>query len=115
LAFGLLPVSDVDIILSMLKICAKYSVRNEFEGSGGLSKVNVGYGIKVFKFLSLGMNYSYRFGQFDESARKHYPWRLFYEECWPMSTRCFCKRKSFGFGLAITFWFRYRIKTRYTD
>ncbi|MFM9944951.1 MAG: hypothetical protein ACKVQB_06925 [Bacteroidia bacterium] len=77
LAFGLLPYSDVGYNILNVKDSAGVSVRNEFEGSGGLSKFNVGIGTNVWKYLSLGANYSFIFGQLDESQRRRYPGNRF--------------------------------------
>jgi len=73
MAFGLLPYSDVGYNNINVKDSGGIAMRNEYEGRGGLSKVNMSMGANFFKYLSLGFNYSFIFGQMDESQRKHYP------------------------------------------
>ena len=77
LAFGLFPYSDVGYNIINIKDSGGVAVRNEFQGSGGLSKVNIGLGINVSKYLSFGVNYSHIFGQISESQRRRYPGNRF--------------------------------------
>lgn len=77
LAFGLLPYSDVGYNIINVKDSAGVSVRNEFEGSGGLSKANIGIGYNPWKHLSVGVNYSHIFGQVNETQRRRYPGNRF--------------------------------------
>ena len=72
-AFGLLPYSDIGYTVTNVKDSANISVRNEFEGNGGLSRFNLGFGSNVWKNVSLGFNYSYIFGQVQEIQRRRYP------------------------------------------
>lgn len=72
-AFGLLPFSDIGYNITNIKDSSGISVRNEFEGNGGLSKFNLGFGIQVHRYLSLGLNYGYVFGQVLETQRRRYP------------------------------------------
>jgi hypothetical protein len=72
-AFGLLPYSDIGYNITNVKDSANISVRNEFEGSGGLSRFNLGFGSNILKNISLGFNYSYIFGQVAEIQRRRYP------------------------------------------
>jgi hypothetical protein len=73
MAIGILPVTDIGYNITNIKDSSGVSVRNEFEGSGGLSKLNFGIGTKVTKNISLGLNYAFMFGQIDEVSRKRYP------------------------------------------
>ncbi len=73
LAFGLLPFSDVGYNVINKKDSGGVVIRNEFEGIGGLSKVNIGLATDFFKHISLGVNYSNIFGQISESAKRRYP------------------------------------------
>jgi len=77
LGFGLLPYSDVGYNIINSKDSAGISVRNEFEGMGGLSKFNLSFGSNPWKYLSLGFNYSYLFGELNESMRRQYPGNRF--------------------------------------
>ncbi len=77
LAFGLFPYSDVGYNIINVKDSGGVAVRNEFEGSGGLSKVNIGLGTNVSKYISFGVNYSHIFGQLTESQRRRYPGNRF--------------------------------------
>ena len=77
LAFGLLPFTDFGYNIINAKDSGGVNIRNEFEGSGGLSKFNIGIGTSFAKYLSFGVNYSYIFGQVNESERRRYPGNRF--------------------------------------
>ncbi len=78
LAFGLLPYSDIGYnIINNVKDSGGIALRNEFEGRGGLSKFNIGIGTNIWKYLSLGFNYSYIFGQINENQKRRYPGNRF--------------------------------------
>jgi hypothetical protein len=65
-SIGLLPFSTVGyhVIDNVYSESAGNTVYT-FEGSGGLSRFNWGNAIQPFKFLSLGVNFSYLFGNID--------------------------------------------------
>jgi hypothetical protein len=77
LAFGLLPYSDVGYNIINVKDSSGTTLRNEFEGNGGLSKFNLGLGSMVWKYLSLGANYSFTFGQLNEIQSRRYPGSIY--------------------------------------
>ncbi len=100
LSFGLLPFSDVGYNIINVKDSSGVALRNEFEGSGGLSKLNIGFGTKVYKHISVGANYSRIFGQVNETERKRYPGNRFmtsYEEV----NALFLKGHHFDLGLQL--------------
>lgn len=73
LAVGIQPYSDVGYNIYNVKDSSGVSISNEFEGRGGLSRLNLGFGSMLGKYISLGVNYSFIFGQIDESSRRRYP------------------------------------------
>ena len=77
LAFGLFPYSDVGYNIINIKDSGGVAVRNEFQGSGGLSKVNIALGTNISKYISFGVNFSHVFGQIAESERRRYPGNRF--------------------------------------
>ncbi|KUG05988.1 outer membrane protein transport protein [Solirubrum puertoriconensis] len=71
LAAGLKPLSSVDyetVNIRSVEGNADALVRNELTGSGGLSEVYLGHGVRLAKGLSLGVTTSYIFGTIDRSA-----------------------------------------------
>ena len=100
LAFGLLPYSDVGYNIINVKDSGGVSVRNEFEGSGGLSKMNIGIGTQVWKHLSLGVNYSHIFGQLNETQRRRYPGNR-YMTSYADNNDIFLKGSHFDLGLQL--------------
>ena len=72
-AFALLPFSDVGYNIINSKDSGGVSIKNEYQGRGGLSRFNIGWGSKIFKYASAGINYSYVFGQVDETQKRRYP------------------------------------------
>lgn len=100
LAFGLLPFSDVGYNIINVKDSGGIAVRNEFEGSGGLSKVNIGFGTKAWKYLSLGANYSRIFGQISENQRRRYPGNRFMTS-YADNNNIYLKGNRFDIGLQL--------------
>lgn len=62
LSFGLLPYSDLGYQSRNHTILDGEKVDHVFSGDGGLAKAYLGYGYKLNKHLSLGLNMSYVFG-----------------------------------------------------
>ncbi|NUM31685.1 MAG: hypothetical protein HUU47_05110 [Bacteroidetes bacterium] len=73
IAFSLLPFSDIGYNIYNTKDSGGVSIRNEYQGRGGLSRFNIGAGTQIFKYLSAGISYSYIFGQVDETQKRRYP------------------------------------------
>ncbi|MCC6721366.1 MAG: hypothetical protein IT243_04135 [Bacteroidia bacterium] len=71
--FALLPFSDVGYNIINSKDSAGISIKNEYTGRGGLSRFCLGWGTSIFKYASAGFNYSYIFGQVDETQKRRYP------------------------------------------
>ncbi|AYA37999.1 hypothetical protein D3Y59_13690 [Hymenobacter oligotrophus] len=71
LAAGLKPLSAVDyesVVTRNVDGSTGALVRNESTGSGGLSEVYLGHGVRVGKGLSVGVTTSYIFGNIDRAA-----------------------------------------------
>ena len=100
LAFGLLPFSDIGYNLINVKDSSGISLRNEFEGNGGLSKFNIGLGSNVWKYLSLGANYSFIFGQTNEIESRRYPGSI-YMTSYEDKTNLFLKGHHFDLGFQL--------------
>lgn len=73
ISFSLLPFSDIGYNIYNTKDSGGLNIRNEYQGRGGLSRFNLGWGTKVSKYVSAGFNYSYIFGQVDETQKRRYP------------------------------------------
>ncbi|UYZ58408.1 hypothetical protein [Hymenobacter latericus] len=71
LAAGLKPLSAVDyesVVTRTVSGSTDALVRNELQGSGGLSEVYLGHGVRLAKGLSMGLTTSYIFGTIDRAA-----------------------------------------------
>lgn len=72
LIFGVLPHSNVGYNLSGEEQYDTFSVRNNYTGNGGISKVYAGTGIRLGKYLSAGVNVNYLFGNLNENQARVY-------------------------------------------
>lgn len=97
-AFGLLPYSDIGYNIVSTQDSGGVPIQNTFIGSGGLSRFNFGIGTEVNKYISLGMNYSYVFGQASEVKGRRYPdsrFMLSYED----KNRLYLRGTRLDFGI----------------
>lgn len=62
ISFGLLPFSDMGYTYAQQGFIDTVRTNQVYSGEGGLSKAYFGYGMEVWKHLSLGANVSYVFG-----------------------------------------------------
>jgi hypothetical protein len=72
LAFGMLPYSNVGYNTLYVTQEDSHDVIYTFEGTGGINKVFAGYGMDVYKGLSMGFNAGYLFGNIKQSKDKRY-------------------------------------------
>ncbi|MES2560254.1 MAG: hypothetical protein V4590_10965 [Bacteroidota bacterium] len=63
MVFGLAPYSSIGYNVSTTATYPYYTATTYMNGTGGLSKFNMGVGTQVLKNVSVGMNVSYIFGQ----------------------------------------------------
>ena len=68
MSFGILPYSKVGYEFGRDQILDDISYRETYYGSGGLSKIYGGIGYAPLKYLSLGANISYLFGNIRHSS-----------------------------------------------
>lgn len=69
MSFGLSPYSAVGYNVSTVKVYPDYIGTTSMVGSGGLSKLHMGFGAQVVKHFSLGVNANYLFGQLIREQR----------------------------------------------
>lgn len=67
ISFGLVPYSDLGYGFTNLAKVDTTNVQYVYEGEGGISKAYMGYGFKIGKNLSLGLNVGYLFGSLKEN------------------------------------------------
>ncbi len=67
LSFGLVPYSDLGYRFENAKLIDTTKVKYVYGGEGGISKAYLGYGLKLTKNLSLGLNVGYLFGSLKET------------------------------------------------
>ena len=67
LSFGLVPYSDLGYQFKNAGLIDTNKVRYVYEGEGGMSKAYMGYGFRLNKNLSLGLNVAYLFGSLKEN------------------------------------------------
>lgn len=73
-SFGLLPFSSVGYTINNDKTIEGFgNTRFEFQGYGGLSRMYIGSGFRLFRDLSAGVNVSYVFGSIDKIRNILFP------------------------------------------
>ncbi len=72
-SFGTNQMSDVGYEIKNTINTDTPSYYNLFQGSGGMSRVYLGYGIELIKNLSIGVNLDYNFGNISAERLKVYP------------------------------------------
>ena len=72
-SFGTNQYSDIGYNITENVNVDTPSYYNLFAGTGGISKVYVGYGIELFKNFKLGANVNYNFGNIQELQARVYP------------------------------------------
>jgi len=73
-SIGLVPYSDVGYNMSNY---TTDKVERLYSGSGGINRLYWGNGVKLFKGLSIGANFSYLFGSMDREAAVQFPDSLY--------------------------------------
>ncbi len=77
-SFGLLPFSGLGYESTVLTTESMGTVKNIFEGSGGLNQFYIGTAYSPFKNISIGANVSYLFGNLSETKSKEFHDTLLY-------------------------------------
>lgn len=73
LSFGLLPYSDLGYNFRQSTKIDTNTVNSVYAGNGGLSKAYIGYGVRLYKHLSLGFNVGYIFGNLQQTSSVQIP------------------------------------------
>ncbi len=111
LSFGLMPYSDLGYQYRTHTVLDGEKVDHVFSGDGGLAKAYLGYGYKLNKHLSLGVNAAYIFGNLKVKQSAE-----FVEDPYALSSRT-QNEKSIG-GLNLQYGVQYMVnpeaKTRLT-
>lgn len=76
LAFGLIPYSDVGYSSAQEGRIDTASYTTRLSGEGGVNKAFVGYGVSLFKGLSIGANVGFLFGNLYDNERVEFPYNL---------------------------------------
>ncbi len=72
-SFGTNQVSDIGYEIKNNVSTDTPSYYNIFEGTGGISRLYVGYGLELFKNFKLGANMNFNFGNVQETKARIYP------------------------------------------
>lgn len=73
ISMGILPFSDVGYRTSSQEGINSEIYNKVFTGEGGLTKAYAGWGVRVYKGLSIGANMSYLFGTLNDYSRVEFP------------------------------------------
>ncbi len=73
LSFGLMPFSTYGYAFINSKTIDTINVNNIYSGEGGLSRAYLGYGLKITKNISIGINANYIFGDILENRSTEFP------------------------------------------
>ncbi|MCS4228076.1 hypothetical protein [Sphingobacterium sp. BIGb0165] len=73
ISLGLLPFSDVGYRTNSQESINSQTFNKVFTGEGGLTKAYAGWGVRVYKGLSVGANMSYLFGTLNDYSRVEFP------------------------------------------
>ena len=68
--FGMMPFSDINYNYSSstTMLNSELEMYSQFKGKGGLNQLFVGAGVRIFKPLTVGFNFSYLWGEMERSA-----------------------------------------------
>lgn len=73
ISFGLMPYTDMGYTYAQRETIDTLPANKVYSGEGGLTKAYFGYGMQVWKHLSLGANVSYVFGQLNNIQGVEFP------------------------------------------